>query len=211
MEPLIIGVLASGRGSNCAALLHRIEEDEIPAKIAAVISNNHEAGVLQIARDHNIPAYYIERNQFETGDEFCQALENIFDQHKINFIVLAGYLRKVPPRIIRRFANRILNIHPALLPDFGGKGMYGHVVHEAVLKSGSTVSGATIHLVDEEYDHGPIVLKREVPVLPNDTPDILAARVLQVEHRIYAEAVRLFAEGRVKIKGRTIQILESND
>jgi len=209
MEPLIIGVLASGRGSNCAALLHRIEEDEIPAKIAAVISNNQDAGVLQIARDNNIPAYYIERNQFETGDEFCQALEKIFDQHKINFIVLAGYLRKIPPRIIRRFANRILNIHPALLPDFGGKGMYGHTVHEAVLKSGSTVSGATVHLVDEEYDHGPIVLKREVPVLPNDTPDILAARVLQVEHRIYAEAVRLFAEGRVKVLGRTIRILDS--
>jgi formyltetrahydrofolate-dependent phosphoribosylglycinamide formyltransferase len=211
METLIIGVLASGRGSNCAALINRIEEDEIPAKIAAVISNNQDAGVLQIARDNHIPAYYIERNHFETGDEFCQALENIFDQHKINFIALAGYLRKVPPRIIRRFANRILNIHPALLPDFGGKGMYGHVVHEAVLKSGSTVSGATVHIVDEEYDHGPIVLKREVPVLPNDTPDILAARVLQVEHRIYAEAVRLFAEGRVKVEGRTVQILEPDE
>jgi len=208
MEPLIIGVLASGRGSNCAALLHRIEEDEIPAKIAAVISNNQYAGVLQIARDNSIPAYYIERNQFETGDEFSQALEKIFDQHKINFMVLAGYLRKVPPRIIRRFANRMLNIHPALLPDFGGKGMYGHAVHEAVLKSGSTVSGATVHLVDEEYDHGPIILQREVLVLPNDTPDLLAARVLQVEHRIYADAVRLFAEGRVIVEGRTIRILD---
>lgn len=208
---MIIGVLASGRGSNFAALLHRIEEDGIPATIAAVISNNEQAGVLQLAKENNIPGYYIERSQFETGSEFCQALEAIFDKHGINFLVLAGYLKKIPPRIIQRFAGRILNIHPALLPDFGGKGMYGHAVHEAVLKSGSTVSGATVHLVDEEYDHGPIVLQREVPVLEGDTPDILAARVLQIEHRIYAEAVRLFAEGRVKVEGRKVRILDHSE
>ena len=209
MDPLIIGVFASGRGSNFEALLHHIEEDEIPAKIGAVISNNQQAGVLQTASENNVPAYYIERGQFETGSEFCDALEEIFDRHGINFIALAGYLRKIPTRVIRRYPNRILNIHPALLPDFGGKGMYGIRVHEAVLESGATVSGATIHIVDEEYDHGPIVLQHEVPVRPNDSPDILAARVLQVEHRIYAEAVQLFAENRVVVHGRTVQIISS--
>jgi len=209
MNPLIIGVFASGRGSNFEALLQRIKEDEIPAQIGAVISNNQEAGVLRIARENDIPAYYIERGQFETGTEFCDALEEIFDRHNINFIALAGYLRKIPTRIIRRYPNRILNIHPALLPDFGGKGMYGIKVHQAVLESGATVSGATIHIVDEEYDHGPIVLQREVPVLSNDSPEILAARVLQVEHRIYAEAVQLFAEDRVILHGRTVQIVNS--
>jgi formyltetrahydrofolate-dependent phosphoribosylglycinamide formyltransferase len=206
MDPLIICVFASGRGSNFDALLTRIEEDGIPARIGAVVSNSEQAGVLRIARERDIPAYYIERGQFETGEEFCQALEDVFDRHNINFITLAGYLRKIPTRIIRRFPNRMLNIHPALLPDFGGKGMYGIKVHEAVLASGATVSGATIHIVDEEYDHGPIVLRREVPVLPGDTPEILAARVLQVEHQIYADAVRLFAENRVKVIGRMVRI-----
>ena len=206
MEPLIIGVFASGRGSNFEALLTRIEDDGIPARIGAVISNNKDAGALRIARENNIPAYHIERGQFETGDEFCQALEEVFDRHDINFIALAGYLRKIPTRLIRRFPNRMINIHPALLPDFGGKGMYGIKVHEAVLASGVTVSGATIHIVDEEYDRGPIVLRREVPVLPGDTPEMLAARVLQVEHQIYADAVRLFAEDRVKVLGRTVRI-----
>ena len=206
MEPLIIGVFASGRGSNFEALLTRIEDDGIPARIGAVISNNEDAGALRIARENNIPAYHIERGQFETGDEFCQALEEVFDRHDINFIALAGYLRKIPTRLIRRFPNRMINIHPALLPDFGGKGMYGIKVHEAVLASGVTVSGATIHIVDEEYDRGPIVLRREVPVLPGDTPEMLAARVLQVEHQIYADAVRLFAEDRVKVLGRTVRI-----
>jgi len=209
MVPLCICVFASGRGSNFEALLTRIKEDHIPARIGAVISNNEQAGALDIARRNNVHAYYIERGQFETGDEFCQALENVFDRHRINFVALAGYLRKVPSRIIRRFPNRILNIHPALLPDFGGKGMFGSRVHEAVLASGKTVSGATIHIVDEEYDQGPIVLQRKVPVLPGDTPETLAARVLQVEHRIYADAIRLFAENRIEVIGRNVRISES--
>ena len=206
MDPLIIGVFASGRGSNFEALMDRIEEDQIPAQIAAVISNNPHAGALEIAKKNNIANYYIERAQFETGSEFCDALEEIFDRHNVNFVTLAGYLKKIPSRIVQRFHNRILNIHPALLPDFGGKGMYGMKVHEAVLESGATVSGATIHIVDEEYDRGPIVLQREVPVRPKDTPEILAARVLRVEHQIYSEAIKLFAEDRVKVHGRFVRI-----
>ncbi len=205
MNPLVIAVFASGRGSNFEALLRKITEDKIPARIAAVISNNGDAGALQTARGNNIPAYHIERGNFETGTEFADALDEVFDRHHINFVVLAGYIRKVPPRVLRRFSNRMLNIHPALLPKYGGKGMYGSRVHEAVLESGDKVSGATIHIVDEEYDRGPIVLQREVPVLPNDTPELLAARVLEVEHRIYAEAVKLFAEDRIKVdEGKAI-------
>lgn len=199
MDPLVIAVFASGRGSNFEALLRKIAEDKIPARIAAVISNNGDAGALQTARENNIPAYYIERGQFVKGQEFADALDEIFDRHHINFVVLAGYIRKVPPRVLRRFPNQVLNIHPALLPKYGGKGMYGSRVHEAILESGDKVSGATIHIVDEEYDRGPIVLQREVPVLPNDTPELLAARVLEVEHRIYAEAVKLFAEDRIRV------------
>ena len=199
MDPLVIAVFASGRGSNFEALLRRINEDKIPARIAAVISNNKEAGALQTARDNDIPAYHIERGSFETGEEFAHALDEVFDRHHVNFVVLAGYIRKIPPRVLRRFPSRVLNIHPALLPKYGGKGMFGSRVHEAVLESGEKVSGATIHVVDEEYDQGPIIIQWEVPVLPDDTPELLAARVLKVEHLIYAEAVKLFAENRVKI------------
>ena len=199
MDPLLMAVFASGRGSNFEALLQRITEDKIPARIAAVISNNGDAGALQTARENNIPAYHIERGSFETGMEFADALDEIFDRHHIDFVVLAGYIRKIPPRVLRRFHNRVLNIHPALLPKYGGKGMYGSRVHEAVLESNDNVSGATIHIVDEEYDRGPIILQEKVPVLPNDTPELLAARVLEVEHRIYAEAVKLFAEDRIRV------------
>lgn len=199
MFPLVIAVFASGRGSNFEALLRRIDQDNIPARIAAVISNNREAGVLQTARNNDIPAYHIERSSFETGEEFADVLDEVFDRHHVNFVALAGYIRKIPPRVLRRFPNRVLNIHPALLPKYGGKGMYGERVHQAVIESGDNVSGATIHIVDAEYDQGPIVVQQKVPVLPNDTPEALAERVLEVEHRIYAEAVRLFAENRVKV------------
>lgn len=208
MDPLAIAVFASGRGSNFEALLRRIDEDKIPARIAAVISNNGEAGALQTARDNDIPAYYIERGNFETGEEFADTLDEVFDRHHVNFVALAGYIRKIPPRVLRRFPNRVLNIHPALLPKYGGKGMYGSRVHQAVIESGDIVSGATIHIVDEEYDQGPIIVQREVPVLPDDTPESLAARVLKVEHRIYAEAVKLFAENRVTIDAGKIEITD---
>nr|WP_243665078.1 phosphoribosylglycinamide formyltransferase [Rhodothermus marinus] len=115
--------------------------------------------------------------------------------HDVELVALAGYLKKIPDNVVAAYRNRILNIHPSLLPAFGGPGMYGRRVHEAVLNYGVRWTGATVHLVDEEYDHGPIVLQEPVPVLPDDTPETLAARVLEVEHRLYPEALRLFAEG----------------
>ena len=134
--------------------------------------------------------------------------ETVVDGLHVNFVALAGYLRKIPAAVVAHYKNRMLNIHPALLPAFGGKGYYGRRVHEAVIEHGVQWSGATVHLVDEQYDTGPIVVQRPVRVEPDDTPETLAARILKVEHEIYPEAIGLFAEGRVRIEGRRIRSLE---
>jgi phosphoribosylglycinamide formyltransferase-1 len=129
-------------------------------------------------------------------------------QHDVNFIALAGFMRKIPVEVVRQFRHRLVNIHPALLPSFGGKGMYGHRVHEAVLEYGCKVSGATVHFVDEEYDSGAPILQRCVPVLDDDTAETLAARVLEIEHQIYPEALQLFAVERVRVEGRKVKLLQ---
>lgn len=206
-DRLNIAVFASGRGSNFQAILTAIHNKTITnAQIVLVVSNKADAGALDIARAHNIPALHLDRKQFASDHEFTATVLRTLEEHGVNFIVLAGYLKKLSNEVVRRYRNRIVNIHPALLPAFGGKGMYGIHVHEAVIESGATVSGATVHLVDEEYDHGPIVLQREVEVTRTDTPESLASKVLQIEHRLYPEAIRLFAEGKVKVNGKTVVI-----
>ena len=203
----MIAVFASGRGSNAQAILDAIEADIIRnATIVAVISNNSDAGVLTLAREHDIPAVHANRKGFKSDEEWCQALLTMLDDFGANFIVLAGYMKKVDAEIVRRFRNRIVNIHPALLPDFGGPGMYGMHVHEAVVKSGSKVSGATVHLVDEEYDRGPIVLQQSVALADGETTETLAAKVLKIEHELYPKAIRLFAEGKVIIHEQHVRI-----
>lgn len=209
MPHLRLAVLASGRGSNLEAILRAIERRELDAEVVVVISNNSTAGALDIARSHGIPAVHLSARQFATQEEFDQAFLNLLERHGVNFVALAGYLKMLSPTIVRAFRHRILNIHPALLPSFGGKGMYGHYVHEAVLAYGCKVSGATVHLVDEQYDTGPPVIQECVPVHEDDTPETLAARVLEVEHRIYAQALQLFAEDRVVIEGRRARILRA--
>jgi len=207
-DQLNISVFASGKGSNFKAILEAIEVGKINnAKIVLVISNNSDAGALAIAREHNIPAFHVSRKQFSNDEEFNNRLITLLNIYNSNFIVLAGYMKKLDPKIIRIFKNRILNIHPALLPKFGGIGMYGIKVHEAVIASKEKISGATVHIVDEEYDHGPIVLQKSVAVDANDTPETLAAKVLQLEHEIYPEAIKLFAEGRVKVNNNHVTIL----
>jgi len=206
---LRIAVFASGRGSNFRAILQAIHAGSIRnTEIVLVISNKSDAGALDTARANNIPAVYLDQKQFDSEQDFTQALLTLLDRHGVNFIALAGYLKKLSAEVVRRFKNRIVNIHPALLPDFGGKGMYGIHVHEAVIKSGARKTGATVHLVDEEYDRGPLILQQEVDVDPADTPERLAEKVLQIEHRVYPEAIRLFADGRVKINGRSVTITE---
>ncbi len=192
---LRIAIFASGKGSNVRAILDAIRDGRIQqAEIVVVISNNSDAGALEIARSHGIPARHLSRRQFDSDSAFDDALLSLLRDMKVTLIVLAGYMKKVSDAIIAAYRNHIINIHPALLPAFGGQGMYGMRVHEAVIASGATESGATVHLVDETYDHGAILLQRKVPVDPADTPASLAAKVLAVEHVLYPEAIRLIAE-----------------
>jgi phosphoribosylglycinamide formyltransferase-1 len=197
-----LAVFASGRGSNFGAILRAIDEGRLAARVTLVLSNRSDAGVLEIARAHGIAAVHCSARMFGSEDAFAARLLALLDDHRADLIALAGYLKHVPRPVVARYRHRIVNIHPALLPSFGGAGMYGHHVHEAVIASGARVSGATVHLVDEEYDRGPILLQRTVEVLPSDTPESLAARVLTVEHEIYPLALSALAEGRVVIDGQ---------
>lgn len=197
---LNIAVFASGNGSNLAAIARAIATGNLPrCRITVVLSNNSKAGALGIAREYGIPALHCSAKQFSSEPDFDHALLQHLRAHDVNFIALAGYMKKIGAPVITKFSNRIVNIHPALLPAFGGKGMYGIHVHEAVIASGAKESGATVHMVDDEYDRGPIVLQRRIALHHNESIATLAARVLAVEHELYPEALRLFAEGRVTV------------
>jgi phosphoribosylglycinamide formyltransferase 1 len=182
-----VAVAVSGRGSNLEALLHALGP-AAPARVVLVLSNRAEAGGLAVARAHGVAAEVLP----DPADP-ADWLERL-DRHRADLVVLAGYLKLVPPPVIVRYRDRIINVHPALLPAFGGRGMYGRHVHAAVLASGARESGATVHLVDEEYDRGAVLAQARVPVLPEDTPDALAARVLSVEHRLLPAVVLAAAE-----------------
>jgi phosphoribosylglycinamide formyltransferase-1 len=188
------------------AIYDAIAHGSLDAELSLILSSNPEAPALEFAQTHDIQAFAIPRRA--DGQEIRTAfiLEKL-KSHGITFIALAGYMHLLEKEVVRAYTNRIVNIHPALLPSFGGKGMYGHYVHEAVLESGAKVSGATVHIVDEEYDRGPIVAQRVVPVLSDDSPATLAERVLRVEHSLYPEALQLFAEDRVTVKDRTTKII----
>ncbi len=193
---LKIAVMGSGKGSNFNSIMQEIRKGKIPgAQIVVVISNNSDAGILGLARSYGVPAERISRKSFASGEQFSGALIDVLKGHEANFIVLAGYMKRIPSRIIAEYKNRIINIHPALLPRHGGQGMYGMHVHESVIASGDRVSGATVHLVDEEYDRGPVILQRTVPIDPGETAQSLAAKVLVLEHELLPEAIRMFAEG----------------
>jgi phosphoribosylglycinamide formyltransferase-1 len=200
MRKLNLAVLCSGGGTNLQSLIDATEKGELSAEIKIVISNNSNAFALERARKHNIPALHLSHKQFTTPEEFDKRLLEVLNENQIEMIILAGYMKMLSPAIIRAYKNRILNIHPALLPHFGGPGMYGIHVHEAVIKSGVKITGVTVHIVDEVYDHGAIVMQKPVEVKDEDTPEILAERVLKVEHDTYKKAIQLFAEGRIEIR-----------
>ena len=188
---LPIAVFASGGGSNLQALIDRLHapgDDGTAGRVALVVSDRREAGALERAGRAGIPTRVIPVGQ-RADDEIATETIAALEEHDVELIALAGYTRRVPAPVITRYRDRILNIHPALLPAFGGRGMYGSRVHEAVLAAGCTVSGATVHLVDEEYDRGRILAQWPVPVVENDDAAALAARVLQVEHWLYPEVV----------------------
>jgi phosphoribosylglycinamide formyltransferase-1 len=201
-----IGVFASGRGSNFRAILSAIEQGILPARVTVLVSNKSDAGALEIANAHSIPAVHLSQKQFTDEASYATAMLDVLRSQNVELIALAGYLKKIPTIVVREFRHRILNIHPALLPSFGGQGMYGRHVHEAVLASGAKVSGATVHLVDEEYDRGAIVLQKTVAVDEHETPETLAAKVLKIEHEIYPLALKAFAENRATTIGRTVWI-----
>lgn len=188
-----IAVLASGRGSNLEALFESLSARE-DAAIVLVASDRADALALGRARTRGVATAVV-------APDDAAGMIDLLEQSRVDWIVLAGYLKRVPAEVVRRYRGRILNIHPALLPRHGGKGMYGERVHRAVLAAGESRSGASVHLVDEEYDRGPVVAQRQVPVLPGDTPASLAARVLEVEHRLLPEVVVAVAEGRLRVEG----------
>uniref|UniRef100_A0A7C6EH59 Phosphoribosylglycinamide formyltransferase n=1 Tax=candidate division WOR-3 bacterium TaxID=2052148 RepID=A0A7C6EH59_UNCW3 len=201
-----IGVLVSGRGTNLQAIIDAIERKEIDAEIVVVISNVKNAYALERARNHNIPAIVINHKDFPNREAFEKALIEELDKRRVDLVCLAGFMRVLTPFFVNHYKNRIMNIHPALLPAF--KGLYGHHVHEAVLKSGAKFSGCSVHFVTEDVDGGPIIVQRVVPVKDDDTPDTLAERVLVEEHRAYSEAIKLFTEDRLKIEGNRVKVLE---
>lgn len=205
---LRVGVLLSGRGrgTNLQAILAACAEGRIPARVAVVVSISEGAPALDRARDAGVPARFVDPDRFPSSAALDLELIRVMEEHGADLVALAGYMRLLGPEFLARYPSRIMNTHAALLPCFGGRGYYGRRVHEAVLESGARFSGATIHFVDEEYDHGPIILQDVVPVLDDDSAETLAARVLDQEHRLYVEAIRLFAEGRLTVCGRRVRI-----
>ncbi len=179
-----IAIFASGGGSNARKIIEHFKDSPV-GRVALVVSNKPDAGVLKIAEAHEIPAQVIDRPYFYESEEILTVLK----MYEIGFVVLAGFLWLVPGYLVRAYPNRILNIHPALLPKFGGKGMYGHHVHEAVKAAGETESGMTIHFVNAHYDEGDIVFQARCAVDPNDSPDEIARNVLALEHRFFPETI----------------------
>lgn len=205
-----LAVFASGGGTNLQAILDAIDRGSLPAEPACCVSNTPEAGALKRAERAGVPTAVVPPTNHADASSFGRALLDTLTAHDVTFVALAGYMLKIPPNVVEAYRGRMTNIHPALLPAFGGQGMYGMNVHEAVIEYGVHWSGATVHLVDEAYDHGPIVLQEPVPVYADDTPETLADRVKDVEHRLYPEALRLFAEDRVQIEGRTAHIADDD-
>jgi phosphoribosylglycinamide formyltransferase-1 len=201
-----LAVFASGRGSNFQAILEQINNGNIPATIGLCLTNNPNAGVIEIARENKIPLKICSPKKFPDIQTFNEDILNALIELDIDYIILAGYLKLIGKQIVDQFSNKIINIHPALLPSFGGKGMYGHHVHEAVYERGVKISGATVHLVNSEYDAGPIVLQKVVSIEDAGSPEEIARRVLKIEHEIYPQAVKLLVEERLKVNGLRVNI-----
>ena len=200
---LRVAVLLSGAGTSLENLCERIDAGELPAEVVVVIASKSDAGGLARARRRGIPALAIPRKAYPDVRAFNDAIHAELARHDVELVALLGFLS--PFELRGRFAGRAINVHPALIPAFCGRGLYGHRVHEAVLAAGVKLSGATVHFCDDGYDTGPIILQEAVPVLEDDTPETLAARVQEVERRLVPEAIRLIAEGRLAIEGGRVR------
>jgi len=197
-RPLRIGALISGGGRTLLNIADEIDAGRLDAEIALVIASRENIAGVERARQRGFDVRIARQRDFPSEDALHDAITAWLLEKRVDLVCLCGYLRMF--RIDEPFVGRVMNIHPALLPEFGGKGMYGERVHRAVLAAGRTESGCTVHFVDEQYDHGPIIVQRRCPVLGEDNPDTLAARVFQQECLAYPEAIRLFAEGRVRLR-----------
>ena len=196
---LPIGVIASHGGTNLQAIIDACADGSLHAEIRVVISNNSRSLALQRARRANIPTSHLSAVTHPDPARLDAAIADTLTSRGVELVALAGYMKKLGPRTLSRYRNRVLNVHPALLPKFGGRGMYGERVHAAVIAAGESVSGVSVHLVDEEYDRGPVIAQSQVPVLPSDTPDTLAARVLQREHTLYPQTIQRIATGQLDL------------
>lgn len=201
MDKLKVGILISGRGSNMAALVEATSDSAFPAEVRCVLSNRPDAKGLEFARERGIPAVLVDHKAHASKAEFEAAVTDALLAHEVDFVCLAGFMRIVSPTFIGRWHNRLINIHPSLLPSY--KGLH---THERALADGVKLTGCTVHFVRAEMDVGPIVAQAAVPVIAGDTPDSLAARLLKAEHRLYPLALRLIAEGKAKVDGEIVNI-----
>jgi phosphoribosylglycinamide formyltransferase-1 len=193
-----LGFMASNNGTSFRAIVGAIEAGELKAEARLLVANRREAGALGFAAEHGVPALCIPT--LKNPDAADAALEAAMAEAGVEVIVLSGYLRKLGPRTLARWRGRVLNVHPALLPAFGGQGMYGRRVHEAVLAAGVPATGCTVHVVDEEYDHGPVVAQARVPLLPGDTAESIERRVMAAEPALFIDTLRRIAEGEIALK-----------
>jgi phosphoribosylglycinamide formyltransferase 1 len=201
MENIGLGVLASGRGSNFQAIIDEIEAGRIPASIRLLIVDNPDAFAIERARKHSIAHIYLNPREFPTKDSYFIGIADELKARGVELVILAGFMRIVRRPLIEAFPNRIMNIHPALLPSF--RGFHGQ---KQAVEYGTKISGCTVHFVDEGMDTGPVIIQAAIPVSPDDTEETLSNRILKLEHKIFPEAIRLFAEGRLRIEGRTVKI-----
>jgi len=202
--PLRVAVLISGGGTTLRNLIEKIDAGVLDVEIALVVSSSSKAKGLRFAEQAGIPFAVVRTRDYPSQGAFSEAIFGRCREAGAEYVVMGGFLKRLT--IPQDFANRVTHIHPALLASFGGAGMYGHFVHEAVLEHGAKVSGCTVHLADNEYDRGPILVQKCVPVLDDDTPETLAARVFEAECEAYPEALRLIAAGRVRVEGRRVRI-----
>lgn len=202
-----LAFFASGNGSTFQHLVETIVRENLPATAALLVCTREDAFAVERARSLKIPSVILSRKQFGSTEEHARALLTVLEENSIEFVFLCGHLELVPRAVVAAYHQRMLNIHPALLPAFGGSGMYGRRVHDAVLAYGARISGATVHFVDEEYDHGPILAQQIVLVQPHDTAESLGARVQTAEKGLYAGALRLIVKRRVQVNDRKVTIL----
>ena len=206
-----IAVFVSGGGSNFIAIYRQIIQGNILGKIVMVFSNNPNCGAIKFAEENSIPIFIINVARYPNPHTRDKFLLKTCLKAEIDLICLAGFMKMLPQNIVKHYECKILNIHPGLLPEFGGKGFYGTRVHEAVINTGKRESGATVHFVDEIYDHGPIILQKKVEVMETDTPESLAARVLKLEHELFPEVVKAFCENKIIMENNKPKILEYNE